>query len=133
MQISADAALAQVLDRYVRERIERAPTEDDFATLVRSTIRRAVGSGDLGAEHAARSLGVSTRTLHRRLREQRTTYQRLLNDVRRDAALVHLEEGRLSLGEIAFVLGYSEPSAFHRAFKRWTGETAASYRRDARG
>jgi AraC-like DNA-binding protein len=53
---------------------------------------------------------------------------RVLEDTRRTAALRHLEQSRLSIAEIAFVLGYSEPAALHRAFRRWHGATPRDYR-----
>ena len=64
---------------------------------------------------------MSPRTLHRRLEEEGTSFRRVLTDVRRELAARHLQERRLAIGEIAFLLGFSEASAFHRAFKRWTG------------
>jgi AraC-like DNA-binding protein len=66
-------------------------------------------------------LHMSPRTLHRRLEEEGTSFRQVLTEVRRELAARHLSERRLAIGEIAFLLGFSEPSAFHRAFKRWTG------------
>lgn len=76
----------------------------------------------------ARELALSPRTLQRRLREQGLSFQGLVNEVRLGLAAAYLAKEELALGEIAFVLGYSEPSAFHRAFKRAFACTPAEYR-----
>lgn len=79
-------------------------------------------------EDAARRLGMSGRTLRRRLEEAGTRYQSLVDEVRAAIARRHLEMRGLALGEIAYLVGFSEPSAFHRAFKRWTGMTPQEFR-----
>jgi AraC-like DNA-binding protein len=78
----------------------------------------------------ARTLAVSQRTLQRRLADEGTTYQAVLDDVRREMAERHLHDTALAIAEISFLLGYSEPAAFHRAFKRWHGVTPQTYRVD---
>mgnify|MGYP006207581605 CR=1 FL=1 len=72
--------------------------------------------------------GVSPQTLRRHLREEGTSFQALKDELRRDIAIYHLGRADLSLLEIAEQLGFSEPSAFHRAFKKWTGLTPGAYR-----
>lgn len=76
----------------------------------------------------ARSLNMSGHTLKRRLAEQGTNFRQQLDDVRRSLALGYLKDPQLSLTDIAYLLHFSEPSAFQRAFKRWTGQTPRSYR-----
>jgi AraC-like DNA-binding protein len=66
--------------------------------------------------------------LHRRLEQEGTNFRGVLSDVRHELALRHLAEGRLAISEIAFLLGFSEVSAFHRAFKQWTGHAPHAYR-----
>jgi AraC-like DNA-binding protein len=87
--------------------------------------------GEPSIEHLAPRLGVSVRSLQRRLREAGTSYKQVLDQVRHDLALRYLTAGELSIGEVAFLLGFSEPSAFHRAFKRWTGSTPGEFRRQS--
>ncbi len=80
-------------------------------------------------------LGVSPRTLRRRLQNEGTSFQTLLDDVRFSLAKGHLYRGEIAVAELAFVLGFSDTSAFYRAFKRWTGTTpqrSAQSQRDAR-
>jgi AraC-like DNA-binding protein len=74
---------------------------------------------------------MSPRTLGRRLQEQGTTLKALLDDTRRRLALEYLRNRAHTLTEIAFLLGYSELSAFNRAFRRWTGSTPMQYREHA--
>ena len=66
--------------------------------------------------------------MHRRLREEATGFAALVDEARRERALLLLDDARLSASEISFLLGYAEPAAFFRAFRRWTGETPQSRR-----
>jgi AraC-like DNA-binding protein len=72
---------------------------------------------------------MSPRTVQRRLREHGLDFKRLVDDTRRQFSLSYLRDPQNTLTEIAYLLGYSEVSAFNRAFKRWTGSTPVSYRR----
>jgi len=74
-------------------------------------------------------LATSARSLQRKLAAAGTSFQELLDTTRRDAAARYLEDRTLSVGEVAYLLGYSEPAAFHRAFKRWNGITPLEFRR----
>jgi len=71
-------------------------------------------------------MGVRTLQLH--LRDENTTYQHLLDDVRKTLAKQHLREPYLSTTDIAYLLGFAEPSVFFRSFKKWTGQTPGAYR-----
>ncbi len=79
----------------------------------------------------ARELAMSDRNLQRALKSDGTSFQRLLDQVRRDLALRHLANPATSTGEVGFLLGFSEPSAFHRAYRRWTGKAPSAYRAKA--
>lgn len=125
----ADAALTSVLDRYAQVLLGQLPAQESFPDQVRRHVLKSLSAGIPEAELLARQLGLSKRSFFRRLQEQGTSYQRLVDEIRRDLTLHHLREGRLSLSEIAFLLGYSEVSTFHRAFRRWTGQSPAEYRR----
>ena len=84
--------------------------------------------GEPTLDRLARRLHMSARTLHRRLAEESTTFRQVVSEVRQELAERHLREGKLAIAEIAFLLGFSEASAFHRAFKRWTGLSPQKYR-----
>ncbi|HEY8091395.1 MAG TPA: AraC family transcriptional regulator [Polyangiaceae bacterium] len=127
---TADEASFANLQR-AGETMMEAPTEE-MLPHVREVTRAALDAGDARLEIVARRLGVGARTLQRRLGEHGTTYARLLDEVRRETAERWVEQGTRSFGEIAFGLGFSEPSAFHRAFKRWTGRTPREYKTSPR-
>ncbi len=80
-------------------------------------------------EAAAEAMGMAAWTLRRRLQDENSSYQHLLDDLRRDLAVAHIRETTLSFGEVAFMLGFSSPGAFQRAFKRWTNDTPGDFRR----
>jgi AraC-like DNA-binding protein len=72
---------------------------------------------------------MSGRTLQRRLADEGVSYQELLDDARKEAAGRYLHESALAIGEVAYLVGYSEPAPFHRAFRRWYGTTPEAFRR----
>lgn len=83
-------------------------------------------------EDAAEAFGLPAWTLRRRLQTENTSYRDLLDNMRHQLSIGHLADNQLSLGEVAFTLGFSSSGAFQRAFKRWTGETPGRYRELAR-
>ena len=127
----ADPVLEAAVIKYAAELLDRP--DADGADAIRSRLRRhLVGnmqSGHVALQAAARHLGMTTRTLQRRLRDEGTSFNALLDDVRRDVALTQMRGRRQSIDELAFVLGFEKTSSFHRAFKRWTGLTPGEFRR----
>jgi AraC-like DNA-binding protein len=87
-----------------------------------------MAGGDASMQTVARLLNTSTRTLQRQLAAAGFSYQKLLDSTRHNAAVGYLADSSLSIGEVAYLLGYSEPSAFHRGFKRWNGGTPQAFR-----
>lgn len=85
-------------------------------------------SAPVSAEDAARALGMSGRTLKRRLADEGTSYSDILDDVRHKRALLLLDDKRLTIAEIASRLGYADAPSFTHAFQRWTGQSPASVR-----
>jgi len=82
-----------------------------------------------GAEEVARALNLSVSTLRRRLLEEGTSYQAIKDECRRAAALHYMSSPQLAINDVAELMGFDEPSAFFRSFKRWTGMTPGEYRR----
>jgi AraC-like DNA-binding protein len=76
----------------------------------------------------ARDIGMSERTLQRRLSDEGESYQSLVDDVRRRFALEYLERSKFTVAEVAYLVGFSDLASFHHAFKRWTGRTPGSFR-----
>ena len=107
---------------------QRLPAADGVALEVRRALASRIAKGDVQIEGVARALATSTRSLQRRLSAAGVTYQELLDQTRREAANTYLRVAALSIGEVAYLLGYSEPAAFHRAFKRWTGMGPQEFR-----
>jgi AraC-like DNA-binding protein len=126
-----DRSLLSLLDRYAADRLAAPPTAT-FADRARATLSEELQAGHVTAHGLAARLEVSTRTLHRSLAAEGTSYRLLLAQLRLDIAARHLMDDRMSVAEIAFLVGFSELSAFHRAFKRWTGRTPAAFRTEAR-
>jgi AraC-like DNA-binding protein len=128
---SADAQAGRYLELLAGRLLAEAPErpEASFAESVRTAIRSGLAAGEASEAGVAKRLATSVRTLQRRLRESETSYAALLEQVRRQLAADLVAAGHYSLTEVAFILGYSEPSSFHRAFKRWTGTTPEQFRR----
>jgi AraC-like DNA-binding protein len=98
---------------------------------IREIIAEELVRGEPSLERVAKRMATSGRTLRRRLEENGTTFRALLDAARADLARSYVQDRRISLSEVAFMIGFSEPSAFNRAFKRWTDTTPAAWR--ARG
>lgn len=126
--LKAEATLQAILEAQVVALIQKLPKGEATTDAVRRHVAGEVGEGQPTLEQIAPRLHMSPRTLHRRLQKEGTSFRQILGEVRRELASHHLMERRLAIGEIAFLLGFSEPSAFHRAFKRWTGHTPPTYR-----
>jgi AraC-like DNA-binding protein len=122
-----DPILRGTLEQHADEIARRLPAAGIDAEMSRVLASRMTG-GDLGIGAVARELGVSARTLQRRLMSSGLSYKDLVDSARREAALRYLSDPSLSIAEIAWLLGYSEASAFHRAFKRWMGSGPQSWR-----
>lgn len=121
--------VAAYLDRYAQQSLAKLPAADDgLVAEVRRLLVVGLEQGAPTADHVAAKLGMHPRTLQRRLFEENVSVTGLLEEARRTLAERLLAENRLAIGEVAFLLGYAETSAFHRAFKRWTGRTPAEQR-----
>jgi AraC-like DNA-binding protein len=119
-------ASEDAMDRYRSNWTDRGLVEQLSALL-----KELLPSGEPRQEDVAERLGVTLRTLQRRLSDARTCYRDVLNDTRHQLAISHLGSAQYSVGEIAFLLGFSEVSAFTRAFKRWTGASPREWRNQA--
>ena len=126
----ADPALAAI----IRRRLENALGDRDrsntgaTSTRVRHLLVERLGQSDLSLDTVAAALAVSRRTLTRRLAEEGASFRHVLDEVRGDFARTLLQDRSLNIGDIAFFLQYSEPAAFHRSFRKWTGLTPQAFR-----
>ena len=122
---SADPNLLAILLPTAEEKRARKATDAPMTDRVRRQLRSALSNADTQLDVLAKRLGMTGRSLQRRLKDEGTSFQALRESTRRDLADQYLGKG-LSFSEIAFLLGFSEASAFFRAFKRWTGLTPHS-------
>ena len=124
---TANPELARINDQTVVDYLARFD-QASIAMQVRSKIIEQLHDGIPKQESIADTLHISLRSLQRRLREEETSFKGLLEDTRQSLARQYLRENHRSIGEITYLLGFSEPSKFTRAFNRWTGHTPAELR-----
>jgi AraC-like DNA-binding protein len=118
---SADPLLADYLEAAARWESSQLRAGDAFVEQLERAIADLMPSGQIGARRVARSVAVSERTLHRQLSRRGLTYQRIVDGVRRRAAIALLERTEHSVNEVAFLVGFSDASGLRRAYHRWTG------------
>jgi AraC-like DNA-binding protein len=130
------ATLPSPVCRFVRELLDWVAPPSGVATTIAErvveAVRRDRGALTASIDEVARALAMSTRTLHRRLAAEGTTFERALDDIRREEAIQRTLEDRCQLKAIGAALGFADPSGFRRAFKRWTGLTPQQFRQSHR-
>ena len=112
--------LFPALERRAVDLLARLPASTDFRDEVQHALANQMTAGDMSIDAVAQRLVTTPRTLQRRLAETGTSFDALRDDARKRAAELYLSDATLSITEIAYLLGYSEPTGFHRAFRRWT-------------
>ncbi|GAA4830480.1 AraC family transcriptional regulator [Paenibacillus vulneris] len=115
--------LTPVLDRSLDEQHSRSITE-----TVKWILKRSLTGGRLDIHYVASELGMSDRTLQRRLTNEGTTFKELLTQVRHEQAREYLADRRLEIKEVAFLIGYEDQNSFYRAFRLWEGDTPSNWR-----
>lgn len=126
---AADPMLSEIILRQANALLAARPDpESSFAARVRQHLVGRLAEGDGSVAAMARTLKLSERTFQRRLAAEGLTFDVLLDELRHELALRYLGDPAMAIGEVAYLLGYAEPSSFHRAFKRWTGATPAEAR-----
>ncbi|HEU4410295.1 MAG TPA: AraC family transcriptional regulator [Polyangiaceae bacterium] len=128
---SADPTLLAIIDGLAEKTLAAIPPVEKFSLQVRRAVRERMSGTVPELPAIAAVFHMSERTFQRRLGDEGTNFQNLVDSVREELARLHMAEQKLSLGEIAYLLGYAEHSAFLRAFKRWTGVTPQRYRAGA--
>src|SRR5512133_729216 len=125
-----DPALSRILERHAQALLAEKPELGQaYADRVRTVLASALAGGTTTLESVATRLAMSARTLQRRLTSEGVTFDGLPDAVRLQLAVRYLTEPKVAISEVAYLLGYSEPSPFHRAFRRWTGTTPSEFRR----
>jgi AraC-like DNA-binding protein len=122
--INADPFLNRLLTKYCEEALaSRRKSSSSWRLRIENAIAPQLPHGRIMMSDICERVGVSRRTLARRLAEEGVTYSEVLNDLRLSLGQRYLEEPQISITEVAWLLGFSETSAFDRAFKRWTGKS----------
>jgi len=124
----ANAVIARQNDQIVVDYLARFD-EGVIAHKVHARLIDLLPQGEPSFDKLARSMGLSTRSLHRCLQKENITYRYILNDIRKNLAARYLKQPTVSIIEVAFQLGYSDSSNFTRAFKRWFGVSPREFRR----
>ncbi len=128
--ISYDECMWSYFEPELTKRLAELDNDESTSARVRSVLSELLSGGQCGIEDAAQRLGLSRRTLQRKLSEENTTFQKQLNSTRETLAIHYLRNTEMTTNDIAFLLGYQEINSFLRAFAVWTGKTVSDYRRD---
>jgi AraC-like DNA-binding protein len=130
--VTADSTLRDVLEAHAKVLLARLPDVDaKTSQRVKLAIAEQLRAGAPSLQGIASQLGLPPRTLQRRLKDEGARFDALLDDVRHELAKRYLADARISIAETAFLLGFADVAAFHRAFVRWTGKTPARFRTGA--
>ena len=119
-----------VFTRHADGLLEDLATKDTVRSAVEARMLADLHEGTLSMDNTARDLGMSRQTLYRRLRDEGVTFAEVHDDLRRRMAMDYLSARKVSVGETAYLLGFSEASAFVRAFRRWTGVSPTAWLAD---
>ncbi|WP_114781694.1 AraC family transcriptional regulator [Botryobacter ruber] len=128
--VTANEELNMVFEQYAREYLQRLKEPKTVRERVQREIAQLLKGEEPGINTVARNLAMSVRSLQSRLKEEGVTYQALLDEVRKEIALRHLHDNQNTIADIAYLLGFAEPSVFSRSFKKWTGLPPGLYRQE---
>lgn len=126
--LSPNLALWSIFEPELQKRMADITDTDQTSTRVRACLNEMLASGQTSIDDVASRLSMSSRTLQRRLRDEGTSFQEILNQLRREMAHHYLLNSDYSTRQIAFLLGYEEKGSFFRAFRAWTGQTPEAVR-----
>ena len=123
-----DADLAALLEQHAQRMLDDLASKDDLLVQLRNQIARCLQDGEPEFQLVANRMGMAERTLYRHLQDRGVRFKVVLNQLRFSMAKDYLKDPRLSMTEIALLLGYTEQSVFTRSFKAWSGMTPLQYR-----
>jgi len=127
-QLHRDEILCELLRERADQLLADTHTTERLAERIIDGLKLQLQLGGTDPAQVAQRLGMTLRSLQRRLQSSSLSMSRLIDDARREVACASLRRRDVPIKDIAHRLGFSEPSAFHRAFKRWTGMTPAQFR-----
>ena len=126
--LTVNHAMWEILEPALNKRMEDLTQGASSRQRVRACLLEMIASGEYSITAVASKLAISSRTLQRYLRQEGTTFQKVLDELREELARHYLSTSTYSSQEIAFLLGYEEPNSFFRAFRAWTGQTPEGIR-----
>lgn len=121
--LTVNQGLWSFFEPALRQRLSELDAHATVTERLRSALLEALPAGEVSMQALGHRLGLSSRTLQRRLQDEGTTFQRTLDEVRTELARHYLQHSQMSAAEISFLLGFEDPNSFFRAFQRWTGTT----------
>lgn len=127
--VSHSEAMWSYFEPELNKRLADLEVDDSVSARVRSALTELLPAGVSGVESVAEKLGMSHRTLQRKLSEEGTTFQKQLNSTREVLALHYIKNTDMTTNDIAYLLGYAELNSFLRAFSIWTGKTITEYKK----
>ncbi|WP_455197040.1 AraC family transcriptional regulator [Kaarinaea lacus] len=125
---SGNAELARENDQIISRYLSKLDREDTVLQIKAKLLER-LPSGNVNEEEVAKSLNMSIRTMQRKLKTLDQSYKQIVDITRRELALEYVREGNVPITTITFMLGFSDPANFTRAFRRWTGQSPSDYRK----
>ena len=128
--ISENESMWEYFEPELKRRLSELDIEDTYAARVRSSLIELLPAGEGSIDNVAIKLGLSKRTLQRKLKEEETTFQKQLNHTRELLARHYLKNSDMTSDDIAYLLGYQDLNSFVRAFNAWTGMTVSKYKRE---
>ena len=120
--------LLQMLAPQFEHRLKERPTNESIQEQVKWVLKRLLSGSRPDLVMVAKELGMSERTLQRRITEEGTTFRELLNETRHELVREYLRDESVEITEAAFLVGYEDPNSFYRAFRAWEGKTPAEWR-----
>lgn len=121
--------LKVVFEQYTRNVLKQNVKSLSISQKVKNTLAETMNGEVPDIAAISKSLGMGTRNLQLKLKEEGTTFSKLLDEIRKELALEYIKDKEITLAEISYILGFSELSVFHRCFKRWTNSTPGYYRK----
>lgn len=128
--ITQNNAMTEYLEPELKRRLKEVSKKHSFLGMLEKMLFSAIPGGGFSREEVALALGISVRSMQRKLSEENTTYQQEVQKMQKLLAMSYITDPDMSIEEIACLVGYSEQPAFSRAFKSWTGMTITQYRNE---
>ena len=116
-----------VLSAHAEELLEKLESSKSTRSQVERLLVSAMQTGDVSMQHIASELGLSRQTLFRKLKSENVTFEKILDELRHRMAIHYMDARKMSVSQTAHLVGFTDPAAFSRAFKRWTGSSPRAY------